>query len=88
MTGGKVKTTVPKKKATSRQKKDWFAAYVFIAPVTIGLLVFYIWPFIQNVWFSFNDVNKFNENLREYINSIILKFDSLDIYNKYFKKPS
>ncbi|MGN0406296.1 MAG: carbohydrate ABC transporter permease [Bariatricus sp.] len=60
MTGGKVKTTVPKKKATSRQKKDWFAAYVFIAPVTIGLLVFYIWPFIQNVWFSFNDVNKFN----------------------------
>ena len=34
--------------------------YIFIAPVTIGLLVFYIWPFIQNVWFSFNDVNKFN----------------------------
>ena len=41
-------------------KKDWIAAYIFIAPVTIGLLVFYIWPFIQNVWFSFNDVNKFN----------------------------
>ncbi len=33
---------------------------MFIAPVTIGLLVFYIWPFIQNVWFSFNEVNKFN----------------------------
>ena len=49
MAGSKVKTAVPKKKATSRQKKDWFAAYVFIAPVTIGLLVFYIWPFIQNV---------------------------------------
>ena len=31
-----------------------------IAPVTIGLLVFYIWPFIQNFWFSFNDVNEFN----------------------------
>ena len=24
------------------------------------MLVFYIWPFIQNFWFSFNDVNKFN----------------------------
>ena len=51
---------IKKKKATSRQKKDWFAGYVFIAPVTLGLLVFYIWPFIQNFWFSFNDVNKFN----------------------------
>jgi len=60
MAEGKVKTGVPKKRASRRAKKDWFAAYVFIAPVTIGLLIFYIWPFIQNVWFSFNDVNKFN----------------------------
>ena len=51
---------IKKKKATARQKKDWVAGYVFIAPVTLGLLVFYIWPFIQNIWFSFNDVNKFN----------------------------
>ena len=51
---------IKKKKATARQKKDWFAGYVFIAPVTLGLLVFYIWPFIQNFWFSFNNVNKFN----------------------------
>lgn len=49
-----------RKKTTARQKKEWFAGYVFIAPVTLGLLVFYIWPFIQNFWFSFNDVNKFN----------------------------
>lgn len=35
-----------------------------------------------------DNVDKFNENLREYIDSIILKFDSLDIYNKYFEKPS
>lgn len=56
----KAKTNAPRKKISSRKKKDWFAAYVLIAPVTIGLLVFYIWPFIQNVWFSFNDVNKFN----------------------------
>lgn len=55
-----VKAKVPRKKASKRQKKDWFAGYVLIAPVTIGLLVFYIWPFIQNFWFSFNDVNKFN----------------------------
>lgn len=35
-----------------------------------------------------DNVDKFNENLREYIDSIILKFDSLDIYNKYFEKQS
>ena len=55
-----VKAKMPRKKASPRQKKDWIAAYIFIAPVTLGLLVFYIWPFIQNIWFSFNDVNKFN----------------------------
>lgn len=60
MAEGKVKTGVQKKRASKRAKKDWIAAYIFIAPVTIGLLIFYIWPFIQNVWFSFNDVNKFN----------------------------
>ena len=49
-----------KAKVKTPEKKDWIAAYILIAPVTLGLLVFYIWPFIQNVWFSFNDVNKFN----------------------------
>ncbi|MDD2981079.1 MAG: sugar ABC transporter permease [Hespellia sp.] len=60
MADGKVKAGVPKRRAGKRQKKDWIAGYLFIAPVTIGLLIFYIWPFVQNVWFSFNDVNKFN----------------------------
>ena len=49
-----------KKAGLSWRIKDWIAGYVFIAPVTIGLTVFYIWPFMQNFWFSFNDVNKFN----------------------------
>ena len=49
-----------KKAGLSWKIKDWIAGYIFIAPVTIGLTVFYIWPFLQNFWFSFNDVNKFN----------------------------
>ena len=67
-----VAARAPKKKASSWQKRDWVAAYIFIAPVTLGLLVFYIWPFFQNIWFSFNDVNKFNMStfvgLENYIN--------------------
>ena len=73
----KEKKKAIKKKASRRQKKDWIAAYIFIAPVTIGLLIFYVWPFIQNFWFSFNDVNKFN----------MATFCGLDNYKKLFEEP-
>lgn len=73
----KEKTKAIKKKASRRQKKDWIVAYIFIAPVTIGLLIFYVWPFIQNFWFSFNDVNKFN----------MATFCGLDNYKKLFEEP-
>lgn len=73
----KEKTKAIKKKASRRQKKDWIAAYIFIAPVTIGLLIFYVWPFIQNFWFSFNDVNKFN----------MATFCGLNNYKKLFEEP-
>lgn len=54
-------TTKSKHPRISRRKRqDWIAGYIFIAPVTIGLFIFYIIPFFQNFWFSFNDVNKFN----------------------------
>jgi multiple sugar transport system permease protein len=56
----KAKTGAAKRHVSKWEKRDWIAAYLFIAPVTLGLLIFYIWPFIQNIWFSFNDVNKFN----------------------------
>lgn len=71
------KKKVVKRKATRREKKDWVAGYVFIAPVTIGLFVFYVWPFIQNIWFSFNDVNKFN----------MATFVGLENYKNLFKEP-
>lgn len=63
-----------KKKINKRQMNDWFAGYVFIAPLVIGLGVFYIFPFIQNFWFSFNDVNKFN----------VATFVGLENYKKLF----
>ncbi len=66
-----------KRKITKRQKNDWLAAYIFIAPLVIGLAIFYIYPFIQNFWFSFNDVNKFN----------IAKFNGIDNYIELFKDP-
>ena len=49
-----------KKKISKRQWKEWGEGYLFIAPLLFGIFVFYIFPFIQNFWFSFNEVNKFN----------------------------
>ncbi|MEF9840298.1 MAG: sugar ABC transporter permease [Lachnospiraceae bacterium] len=49
-----------RKKISKRDKKNWTAGYLFIAPVVIGLGIFYIFPFFQNFWFGFNEVNKFN----------------------------
>ncbi len=59
MAEGKSKTGVAKKRASKREEGLDCGVYI-IAPVTLGLLVFYIWPFIQNIWFSFNEVSKFN----------------------------
>lgn len=66
-----------KRKASKRERKDWIAAYIFIAPVTIGLFIFYVFPFIQNFWFSFNDVNKFN----------MATFIGIENYKQLFREP-
>ena len=71
-------TTKPaRKKITPRQREDWIAGYFFIAPVAIGLFIFYIIPFVQNFWFSFNDVNKFNQSF----------FVGLQNYRDLLKEP-
>lgn len=67
----------PKRKLSKRKKQDMIAGYVFIAPVAIGLIIFYVWPFIQNFWFSFNDVNKFNQ----------ATFCGLENYKRLFAEP-
>lgn len=63
MAGTRVRTreeTGKKHHTTRRTKMNWVFAYIMIAPLTIGLAVFYLWPFVQNLWFSFNNVTKFN----------------------------
>lgn len=73
----KTNTKVIKKKPSKREKKDWVAGYLFIAPVTIGLFIFYVFPFLQNFWFSFNDVNKFN----------MATFNGIENYKQLFQEP-
>ena len=35
--------------------------YLFIAPLFLGLIVFYLYAFAQNIFYSFNDVGVFGE---------------------------
>lgn len=66
-----------KKIPTEREKSDWIAAYVFISPLVIGIGIFYILPFIKNIWFSFNNVNKFN----------VTTFNGIENYKRLFDEP-
>lgn len=73
MIRGKIAARKPK--MGKRQRKEEIAAYLFIAPVVIGLSIFYIWPFLQNLWFGFNNVNQFN----------VASFCGIDNYTKLIK---
>ncbi len=64
-----------RKKITRRELNAWITGYLFILPLLLGIGVFYLFPFVQNFWFSFNDVNKFN----------VAKFIGLENYIEMFQ---
>ncbi|MEJ8766098.1 sugar ABC transporter permease [Oceanobacillus sp. HCA-5259] len=62
-------------KISSKHSKDIFWGYLFIAPTLIGLLIFYILPVFQTLFYSFNDWGDFGnyswtgiDNYKETVN--------------------
>lgn len=62
-------------KISSKHSKDIFWGYLFIAPTLIGLLIFYIFPVFQTLFYSFNDWGDFGnyswtgiDNYKEMVN--------------------
>jgi multiple sugar transport system permease protein len=49
-----------KNHTSSYRRKNWFWGYIMIAPVSIGLIVFYIYPFFMTFYNSFLKVGAFN----------------------------
>lgn len=45
-----------------RKARVDYSAYLFIAPLFIGLIVFYVYAFVRNIYLSFNDVGVFGES--------------------------
>lgn len=41
--------------------KEWICGYAMIAPLTIGLGVFFLWPIVKVFWDSFHHVGAFNK---------------------------
>lgn len=56
----KRKLKVPNLNKT-RKRSDYFWAYVMIAPTMLGLLVFYLWPILQTIYFSFTEWGAFGQ---------------------------
>lgn len=64
-------------KAGTLKKNDMFWGYLFIAPMLLGLLVFYIFPVFQTFFYSFNDWGAFGN----------YSWSGLDNYREMFKDP-
>lgn len=56
----KVKHQKIKSGLKRKKRADMWWGYFFISPLMLGIFVFYIFPFLQSVYFSFNEVNRFN----------------------------
>ncbi|XRG81192.1 sugar ABC transporter permease [Rossellomorea sp. GAMAL-10_SWC] len=45
----------------TRKRSDYLWAYCMIAPTMIGLTIFYLWPIIQTIYFSFTEWGAFGQ---------------------------
>lgn len=61
----------------SKKSEQAMWAYIFIAPLLLGLIIFYIYPFLQSFFYSFTDINTFNQ----------AQFVGLANYKKMFSDP-
>lgn len=59
-----MKTTDKKGRfSLSRRHGDWICAYAMIAPLFLGLALFYLWPFFQSIYMSFTKTGAFNQSV-------------------------
>lgn len=54
--------------------KEWICGYAMIAPLTLGLAVFFLWPIAKVFWDSFHDVGAFNKRSWAGLNNYIKMF--------------
>lgn len=67
----------PGRKRMSLEKKARISGYLFLIPWFIGVVTFFIFPFLTSVYYSFNDVS-----LKE---GLTISWAGLDNYNHVFR---
>jgi multiple sugar transport system permease protein len=75
--GGEAAASVGRKRSRRLAWKDYAWAYLMIAPLMIGLLIFYIWPVFQTFYFSFTTWGAFGK----------YHWSGLDNYQQLFHDP-
>ncbi|MDO4325420.1 MAG: sugar ABC transporter permease [bacterium] len=59
---GKANKKRVRHKLTRRDRNDYIWGYAMVAPLVIGLLVFYFYPFFQSIYMSFTKTGAFNQS--------------------------
>jgi multiple sugar transport system permease protein len=67
-----------RKSMSSMRRKDYLWAYLMIAPVMIGSLIFHFWPLVQTFYLSFTEWGAFGT----------YKFSGLNNYEKMLHDPN
>ncbi|MGF7141817.1 ABC-type sugar transport system permease subunit [Anaerotaenia torta] len=73
----KAKAITKKRRRTSLSRKQGRAGYLFVFPWVIGFLFFFLKPFLESFWFTFNDVTMQAQGLTP-------RFIGLDNYHYLF----
>jgi ABC-type sugar transport system permease subunit len=51
-------------------RRDWLAAFLFLAPFLVINIVFLIWPLIRGVWISLHDWDLMDDDIRIWIGTL------------------
>lgn len=67
----------------TRKRSDYFWAYVMIAPTMLGLFIFYLWPIIQTIYFSFTEWGAFGQFVWTGIENYKRMFSDADLLQSF-----
>lgn len=69
------------KKVHTKKIKTWITAYVFVAPTVLGIIILNLWPIVQSIYYSFNEVKGFGAPKFVGIDNYIRLLQDVQVFN-------
>lgn len=66
-----------------RKRSDNFWGYAMVAPCLLGLLIFYIWPVLQTVYYSLCKFGAFNKHTFQGLDNYVRLFQDQDVLGAF-----